>query len=808
MKTNRMQKLLSVLLCSVMLLGMLPVTAMAATEINAVSAGIDMPKAGEKFDFTAEGSCAEYTVGSVYWYHLSTGAKMSSASVAEAGQTYEVIIQISPKSGYYVGGYTVGLINGSQCAIDGSNLNRAFTVSAPPTQIYSVEVELDAPVPGAKPDFNAVCGDRSYTLSTYFDDDDSYNYTENGVQWIDATTQKVMDADDTFTVGHTYQAFIHLKKNGNYEFYYDYGRVPPVAVTAYGAKSVRTAKAYERDPFEEIDLIFDFDCDYRTVSSVSVTGLDAPKDGKTPDYSVDLGGDDYTFKTTSASNPFVVNGVNWYDETTGTDLTRSAKFVAGHTYTATAYLVPNDGSKFGGSVRGTINGNTATVSGQGAEIQVKYSFTLGTNKITTVAVEGLSAPATGKAPGYIAIVKGAGYSLKARNDSYYKNGIAWSEMESSDLPTSGALFEGGKQYQVTIYLTAEDGYEFDVNNLQATVNGKNAEVYGGDKNEVVVIYYFTETTPDTKLKSVEITGIDAPVIGAAPDYTANVLGSHMALEGGSSLREKNGITWYKGNSAMTTTAKFEADASYSVVIGVSAADGYAFGNNVVGTINGEAAEIVSQDEYNVYLSYDFGKLEKKTEVKPPVTDQPVTPPVGETPKVEVTTNFSDVPETMYYFEPVQWAVSKGITNGTSPTTFSPNETCSQAHILTFLWRSMGSPEPTIASPYSHAGVTSNQYFYKAFVWAWEKGMISNTAHDPNAPCSRSDVVSYLWKLDGREKVGKSNFKDVPASADYAQAVAWAVQNGITNGTSETTFSPAETCTRGQIVTFLWRYANK
>ena len=370
---------------------------------------------------------------------------MSTTSVAEAGQMYEVRITIQTKSGYYIGGYTVGLINGFQSVIDAPCLCTTFDVSPPPTQIDSVEVELDAPVPGAKPDFSAVCGDRSYTLSKYFDADDSYNYTENGVQWIDATTKKVMDADDTFTVGHAYQAFIHLKKNGNYEFYYDYGKVPPVAVTAYGAKSVRTAKAYERDPFTEIDIICDFACDYQTISSVSITGLDAPKDGKTPDYSVNLGSDDYTFKTTSASNPFVVSGISWHDETAGNDLTKTAKFIAGHTYTATVYLVPAAGYQFTGSVSGKINGNTATITGNGSEIQVKYTFpALATNQITTVTIEGVTAPATGASPSYVAIVKGEGYSLKARNDAYYKNGICWSIMESSDLPVSGGTtFDGG-----------------------------------------------------------------------------------------------------------------------------------------------------------------------------------------------------------------------------------------------------------------------------------------------------------------------------------------------------------------------------
>lgn len=134
-------------------------------------------------------------------------------------------------------------------------------------------------------------------------------------------------------------------------------------------------------------------------------------------------------------------------------------------------------------------------------------------------------------------------------------------------------------------------------------------------------------------------------------------------------------------------------------------------------------------------------------------------------------------------------------------------TCSQAHILTFLWRAAGRPQPTIASPYINTAVKPGQYFYEAFVWAWEKGLISNIYLDPNSPCSRSDVVTYLWKLEGSPDNGSSAFDDVPASAPYAKAVAWAVAKGITNGTSATTFSPAMTCTRGQIVTFLWRYVN-
>lgn len=172
--------------------------------------------------------------------------------------------------------------------------------------------------------------------------------------------------------------------------------------------------------------------------------------------------------------------------------------------------------------------------------------------------------------------------------------------------------------------------------------------------------------------------------------------------------------------------------------------------------------------------------------------------------------FSDVPLGVYYDDPVRWAVKEGVTSGTSGTTFSPDQTCTQAQILTFLWRAAGKPAATVENPFSHRDMTAGQYFYQAMLWAWKEGLIDNADLDPNAPCKRSDIVSYLWKLEGSPKANTgSAFADVPQSADFASAVQWAVKQGITSGTSATTFGPYDTCTRGQIVTFLYRsFADK
>lgn len=158
-------------------------------------------------------------------------------------------------------------------------------------------------------------------------------------------------------------------------------------------------------------------------------------------------------------------------------------------------------------------------------------------------------------------------------------------------------------------------------------------------------------------------------------------------------------------------------------------------------------------------------------------------------------SFTDVKPGDYFAEPVAWAVEKGITAGTSATTFSPNVTCTQGQILTFLWRANGEPKPA-------GTVSGTQYYATASQWANEQNLTDNFSAETY--CTRSMVVTYLWKLAGSPKSDTLDFSDVPANADYAQAVAWAVESGVTAGTGVATFSPDAICTRGQIVTFLYR----
>ena len=173
--------------------------------------------------------------------------------------------------------------------------------------------------------------------------------------------------------------------------------------------------------------------------------------------------------------------------------------------------------------------------------------------------------------------------------------------------------------------------------------------------------------------------------------------------------------------------------------------------------------------------------------------------------------FSDVFETDYYASPVQWAVQKQITNGTSRTTFEPNAMCTRAQIVTFLWRAAGSPSSFLTASKMFSDVTPGSYYEKAVSWALEKGITSGTGthtFSPNSRCTRAEVTTFLWRLKGCPAATSANpFKDISASKYYSEAVLWAVREKITAGTDPTHFSPYEPCTRCQAVTFLQRANN-
>lgn len=197
--------------------------------------------------------------------------------------------------------------------------------------------------------------------------------------------------------------------------------------------------------------------------------------------------------------------------------------------------------------------------------------------------------------------------------------------------------------------------------------------------------------------------------------------------------------------------------------------------------------------YDAGETYDAKKNVDQVKNEKPAAAKPANP-------------FTDVAESSPYYQGILWAVEKGVTNGTTATTFSPANPCTRAQIITFLWRAAGSPEPKSSEPAFTDVTDTGAYYYKAVQWASEQGVAAGGTFAPNNPCTRAMAVYFIWRANGSGEAGKTSFTDMPETADYADAVNWAVEKGVTKGTTETTFSPDTACTRGQIATFLFRAA--
>ena len=239
-----------------------------------------------------------------------------------------------------------------------------------------------------------------------------------------------------------------------------------------------------------------------------------------------------------------------------------------------------------------------------------------------------------------------------------------------------------------------------------------------------------------------------------------------------------------------TISPANASKGANVTVTVKPNDGYVLETLTVTDKNGDELKLTDKGNGK----YTFTMPGSKVEVKATFMEDN-----------SVFNFFYDVPNDAFFYEAVKWAVKSGVTNGLSDTMFGPYESCTRAQIVTFLWRAAGSPEPKTAS--SFTDVSASAYYAKAVAWAIENGItngMTETTFAPNATCTRGQSVTFLHRALKGTASGSTNFTDVKSDAFYADAINWAVANNVTNGTSNTTFSPNADCTRAEIVTFLYR----
>lgn len=374
-------------------------------------------------------------------------------------------------------------------------------------------------------------------------------------------------------------------------------------------------------------------------------------------------------------------------------------------------------------------------------------------------------------------------SSSANNFSVLGINVADFTVTTSDGRT--ATVKGGQQVSGDLILTyvpvfagVADGYQYvlspkDTEDLTISTNMEDATVSLLEDN-----YYATVEADDLTSVRFAESLVDSTTASASQQtitYTSDELGdawNQLIISG-----VDTGFTLESGKESVSVSSDNHVKAKVS---GMNVSDGKI-----------SSAQTISVTPAGVTVSTASGSLTTEETTEEPASSNP----------------FTDVSADAYYHDAVLWAVENGITSGTSATTFSPNAVCTRAQAVTFLWRAAGSPEPGIAeNPFTD--VASDSYYYKAVLWAVEKGITSGTSattFSPNVTCSRAQIVTFLWREQQSPSVSTSGaFTDVSADAYYAKAVDWAVSEGITSGTSATTFSPNANCTRAQIVTFLWR----
>jgi uncharacterized Zn-binding protein involved in type VI secretion len=259
---------------------------------------------------------------------------------------------------------------------------------------------------------------------------------------------------------------------------------------------------------------------------------------------------------------------------------------------------------------------------------------------------------------------------------------------------------------------------------------------------------------------------------------------------GSSSDPTYSVTVDKTENGSVTVSPKNASKGDTVTVTVKPDSGYVLETLTVTDKNGNELTLKDKGDGKYTFTMPAGKVEVKATF---MEDN------------SMLNFFYDVPNGAYFYEAVKWAVKNGITTGVGNDLFAPEQPCTRAQIVTFLWRAAGSPEPKAMS--SFTDVPANAYYAKAVAWAVENGItngMTETTFAPNATCTRGQSVTFLYRALKGTAGTISSFADVPANAFYADAVGWALSQKVTDGTSNTTFSPDDNCTRGQIVTFLYR----
>ncbi len=456
----------------------------------------------------------------------------------------------------------------------------------------------------------------------------------------------------------------------------------------------------------------------------------------------------------------------------------------GGSYIVSLSFYANSDYKFTSGTTVTVNGHSVSLedlSEDGRYCYATYSFQV-SSEISRITVRGVKAPAVDELPELNLTADGGDpYRIDWDNTRWYRveSEGSWIRMQDGEAFVPDTAYVLQVAYDPAEDCTWAETVEA-VTDLDESDLGKIDYIFVGDGSGLpnkpkIVEIHFKPFTAGTLIERVDIY-CTKPVGGAHPDQHPTV-----ATDAPYTVTF---VSWYLCQAPyphVEADGTFTAGSRYALRVEITPKPGYRFNDATQFFCNGDPA-------HGRYGSY--GNMEFRW------TAAAANP-------------FVDVKEGAFYYDAVLWAVNADpqITKGVDDTHFGPNQNCTRGQVVTFLWRAVGSPEPASSStPFTDVSATA--FYYKPVLWAVENEItngLSPTSFGPGRSCTRGQVVTFLWRTAGEPAVSGSNpFTDVKSTDYYYSAVLWAVENNVTNGLSATTFGPARTCTRGQIVTFLYR----
>ena len=570
-----------------------------------------------------------------------------------------------------------------------------------------------------------------------------------------------------------------------------------------GTQKALTAKYYSPEEMSAEKYLPKYEPLHMTLT---VNGTDCSKDAETGVYHAYVGGTDDDVLTVSCPTEGVTYKVTRMDMTTGGEIAANAD--------GTGYQILD----FTGSLMLKIDGISGVLGSNAKDVT---SVFLLVSRDETPPVLTLSDPV------FFADRETGVYTITGTADAGSEILYGGTEMIYADskgrFSVPGTL-EDPKTTSTSLYLRAKDSAGNESAQQLAlitrqtryavTVNGsydaQNSGAGSYAAGSVVTVragsrsgYTFNGWTSGSNVVFDDPNAEETTFI--MPDgsvtVTANWTRGGGSSGGGSSSSDRDdsdpryaiGIPDKTENGSVSVSPK-NASQGDRVTVTVKPDAGYELDSLKVLDKNGRELELTDKGDGKFTFIMPAGRVEVKAAFTEEVKISP----------------FRDVPTDAYYYEAVKWAQKKGITGGIGDGLFGPNQPCTRAQIVTFLWRAAGSPVVNYAMDL--ADVSGDAYYAEAVRWALSQGITTGTADgkfSPNAPCTRAQSMTFLFRASKASADGAPAFSDVAADAYYAEAVKWATDNGITNGTTSSTFSPGSGCTRAQIVTFLWRlYAEK